>query len=90
MAWVSFCMSSLPRKPVRSLCESTWACEASMRMSSASFDISREKTPTTLPSRMAAFSAMFMASAVLPIEGRAAMMTRSLGWKPLVILSSMV
>ena len=50
-----------------------------MRISSASFDISSEKTPITLPSLMAAFSAMFMANEVLPIEGRAAMMIRSEG-----------
>ncbi len=61
-----------------------------MRISSASRDISSEKTPTTLPSSTAAFSAMFMAKAVLPIDGRAAMMTRSEGWKPLVSLSSSV
>ncbi len=50
-----------------------------MRISNASRDISSEKTPTTLPSSTAAFSAMFMARAVLPIEGRAARMTRSDG-----------
>ena len=90
MARVSFCMSSRPRKPVRSLCESTCAVDASILISRASFDISSEKTPTTLPSCTAEFSAIFMANEVLPIEGRAAMMTRSDGCRPLVILSSLV
>ena len=66
------------------------ACEHSMRLSSASFDISSEKTATTLPSRTAAFSAMLMAKAVLPIEGRAAMMIRSDFCRPLVISSRSV
>jgi hypothetical protein len=35
--------------------------DASMRRSSDSFDISSEKTATTLPSRTAAFCAMLMA-----------------------------
>ena len=61
-----------------------------MRISSASLDISSEKTPITLPSITAAFSAMFMAKAVLPIDGRAAMMIRSDGCNPLVSRSSSV
>ena len=36
---------------------------------------------------MAAFSAMFSANEVLPIQGRPAMMMRSLRWKPAVSLS---
>ncbi len=61
-----------------------------MRRRSDSFDISREKTATTWPPRMAAFCAMLMASAVLPIEGRAAMMTSSEFCSPLVMRSNFV
>ena len=75
----SFWRSSRLRKPLRSLCESTRACEESIRNTSASRDISKENTPTTFPPRTAAFSAMLMANAVFPIDGRAAMMIRSEG-----------
>ena len=68
----------------------TKACEASMRRSRDSLDISSEKTATTLPSLTAAFSAMLMAQAVLPMLGRAAMMIRSEACRPLVILSNWV
>ena len=61
-----------------------------MRRSKDSFDISREKMATTLPSFTAAFSAMLMAQAVLPMLGRAAMMIRSEACRPLVILSKWV
>jgi len=63
------------------------ASPASMRRRRDSFDISREKTATTRPSRMAEFCAMLIAQAVFPMEGRAAMMMSSEFWRPLVILS---
>ena len=75
-------MSSRHNDPVRILCESTRALEHSRRSSSASRDISRENMPTTFWSSMEAFSAMFMAKAVFPMEGRAAMMIRSERCKP--------
>ena len=75
---------------MRILCESTLAREQSRRSSSASRDISNENIPTTFRSSIEAFSAMFIAKAVLPMEGRAAMMTRSERWKPLVISSRSV
>ena len=87
MARTTRCMSSRHSEPVRILCASTRAREQSKRSSNASRDISSEKMPTTFPSTMAAFSAMFIANAVLPIEGRAARMTRSDFCKPLVISS---
>ena len=61
---------------------------ASMRRRSDSLDISSEKTATTLLSRTAQFCAMLMAQAVLPMEGRAAMMMSSEFCRPEVILSN--
>ena len=74
--------------PVRNLCASTRASDASKRSSSDSFDISRLNTATGCRCRSATFSAMFSASAVFPIEGRAARITSSEGCKPAVSLSS--
>ena len=59
-----------------------------MRSNSDSFDISRLKIATGKPLRNATFSAMFSASAVFPIEGRAARIINSEGCKPAVSLSS--
>ena len=61
-----------------------------MRRSSDSLLISRLKTATVALLLMAAFCAMLMASAVLPIEGRAAMMISSPFCRPLVMRSSSV
>ena len=58
-----------------------------MRRRSEARFISREKTATVAPESKAARSAMLMASAVLPMEGRAAMTMRSPRWRPEVILS---
>ena len=58
-----------------------------MRMNSCSFDISRLNMPTVLPASMPQCSAMFSTKLVLPIDGRAATMTRSDFWKPEVISS---
>jgi len=78
------------RKPFCSFCWSTQACEANMRRSSDSLFISRLKTATMAPWLMAAFWAMLMARAVLPIEGRAAMMISSPFCRPLVRRSNSV
>jgi hypothetical protein len=57
------------------------ASDVSMRMKSCSFDISRLKNPTS--SRCVATCwQMLSTRLVLPIDGRAATMTRSPGWKP--------
>ena len=69
-----------PRRLIR-------ACEATKRCASSASDISSENSATGLPCSIAAFSAMFVTSADLPIEGRAAMMIRLPGWKPPVISS---
>ena len=55
-----------------------------MREKSCWWDISREKTPTVRPWRSAACAATLSASAVFPIDGRAARMTRSDGCSPAV------
>ena len=60
-----------------------------MRRNSDSLLISRLKTATTALFCVAAFCAMLMPSAVLPIEGRAAMMIRSPFCSPLVMSSSL-
>ena len=73
--------------PVRNLCASTRASDASRRSSSDSFDISRLKTATGSCCRIATFPAMFSASAVFPIDGRAARMINSDGCRPAVSLS---
>ena len=90
-AWANFSsacailrVSSCHNDPVRNLCESTRATEHNIRCSNASFDISSENTATVFASSMAAFSAIFIANDVFPIDGRAAMMMRSDFWKPLV------
>ena len=59
-----------------------------MRRSSDSLLISRLKTATVAPWFTAAFCAMLMASAVLPMEGRAAMMMSSPFCRPLVMRSN--
>mgnify|MGYP000954712137 CR=1 FL=1 len=48
-----------------------------MRKASCSTDISMLNTAADLPAPRAAFSAMFSASVVLPMDGRPAMMIRS-------------
>ena len=80
-------LSSLGRKPVWILREFTIASLASSLRSRLSLLISSENTATTLPSRIAAFCAMLIASAVLPIEGRAAITINSDSCNPLVIRS---
>ena len=67
--------------------EFTLASAVKRRSESCSFDISREKTATGIPSKTATFLAIFKASAVFPILGRAAKIIRSEGCKPDVKLS---
>ena len=74
---------------MRTLCESTRASAQSSRCTSCSFDISRLSTSTRLWSTTPAYLAMLSAKAVFPIEGRPAMMMKSLDWKPEVISSSL-
>src|SRR5713101_7068112 len=62
--------SSRERWPVRNLWASIWATEATRRWRSDSLDISRLKTATGWPERMAMFSARLRASAVFPCEAR--------------------
>ena len=62
--------------------------EEIMRRVSDSADISMLKIAADLFEPSAAFSAMFTASVVLPIEGRPAMMIKSPGCRPEVISSS--
>ena len=50
--------------------------------------ISREKTATASLQSSAMCSAMFIISAVLPIEGLAAITIMSVFWRPSVILSN--
>ena len=59
------------------------------RCASSASDISSENSATGRGSSLssATFSAMFVTSADLPIDGRAAMMIRLPGWKPPVIAS---
>ena len=61
-----------------------------MRRKSCSFDISRLKTPTVMPACTPTCCATFITKLVLPIEGRAATITRSDRWRPEVISSRSV
>ena len=73
--------------PVRALCAETRASVHIIRCTSCCFDISSENIPTPAPAPMDMFVARFSTKAVFPIEGRAARMTRSEGWKPAVMAS---
>ncbi len=63
------------------------ASDVSMRCTSDSLLISSEKNATGTLCSIAACCAMFSVNAVFPIDGRAATMIRSAGWKPDVISS---
>jgi hypothetical protein len=73
--------------PLRSFCASIRASDVSMRCTSDSLLISSEKNATFFCFSIAACCAMFSTNAVLPIDGRAAMMMRSEGWNPEVMSS---
>ena len=82
--------SSGESAPVRRWLWLTRPSDEIMRRLSCSADISIEKIAVGTLRSMAAFSAMFTASVVLPIDGRPAMITRSPGCRPVVIRSSSV
>ena len=65
--------------PVRTDCMFTPLSEQSMRCTSCSRLISRLNRHTVFLPFIAAFCARFRAKAVLPMEGRPAIITRSLG-----------
>ena len=79
--------SSSRSMPLRSRCASMRASDVSMRCTSDSLLISSEKNATGTLFSIAACCAMLSMNAVFPIDGRAATMTRSDGWKPDVISS---
>ena len=75
--------------PLRRLFSGTPPIEESMRVITCSDGISMLKiaTEARVPGCTAAYSAMFTASVVLPMDGRPATMMRSPGRSPPVILS---
>ena len=87
---VSFGKSRSARNPSRMFRKFTRDREQSMRNTSDSEVISRLNTPTGSFCSIATCSAIFMASDVLPMLGRAAITTISPPCKPLVILSRSV
>ena len=93
-AWVSFSVAlstlghcSALTRPLRSDSPLILARDAMKRCASSPSDISRLNRATALPWSTEAFSAMFVASADLPMAGRAASTIRLPGWKPPVISS---
>ena len=80
--------SRSPKKPSRTFCKLTRAREQSRRCTSCWLLISKLNTPTESFSFIATCSAIFMASAVFPMLGRAAITIISEGCKPLVIRSN--
>ena len=76
------------KSPVRSFVPPTSASVEMIREASCSLLISSEKNATRLPAVMAAWRAMFSAKLVLPMPGRAPMMTRSERFRPVIVLSS--
>ncbi len=73
--------------PVFRFCWSTRPSEEIRRKASWLADISIENTATALPVLSEEYSAMFSASEVFPIAGRAARMIRSEGCNPAVSAS---
>ena len=76
--------SSSEMRPVRILLSGTCPIEASMRVTSCSEGISMLNiaTEARVPGFTAAYSAMLIASVVLPMDGRPAMITRSPARRP--------
>ena len=70
------------REPVRSFWASTLDSMESIRLTICSLDISRLNTIQGSFLRTATWSTTFKTKAVFPMEGRAAISTRSEGWKP--------
>jgi len=86
-ALVRLTQSSLLKNPLRRRDESILASEHSRRMESCSRDISMENTATGIFASTATFLAILRASAVFPMLGLPAKMTRSEFWSPDVRLS---
>ena len=70
------------RRPVNRFCEGTSAARERRRVTSCSRDIASEKIATFLCCVIATLSAMLSAILVLPMPGRAAMMTSSDLFRP--------
>ena len=77
-------------RPFRRSSLDTRAWEARKRCASSVSDISSENSATGTPASTAAYSAMFVAAALFPIDGRAASTIRLPGWKPPVSASRSV
>ncbi len=82
VAFTTFGQRSAFTRPLRRSSPFSFACEAMKRCASSVSDISSENSATGRSWSIAAFSAMFVTSADLPIEGRAASTIRLPGWKP--------
>ena len=82
--------SASVRSPVRIFCASTWDSMEKRRFVSCSLDISSEKIAAHRFSLRTTCCAIFRTSAVLPIEGLAAIRIRSEFWNPAVRLSRSV
>ena len=93
ISWIALdtrLQSSSSSCPLRRRVALTRPTEEIMRSASWLADISIENTATAFFDFSAAYSAMFRAKVVLPIAGRAARMTRSVGCRPAVISSNSV
>ena len=76
------------RKPVRSRCESMFATERQQAQDELLLaHLQAEDADASCPPVTAACSAMLSARLVLPTDGRAARMMRSLFWRPVVSVS---
>ena len=89
-AWSTFGHFSARTRPLRRSSLDTRACEARKRCASSVSDISSENSATGTPASTAAYSAMFVAAALFPIDGRAASTIRLPGWNPPVSASRSV
>ena len=90
MAPVTRLQSSSSNWPVRRRVALTRPSEEIRRNASCEADISIENTATAFFDFSAPYSAMLSASVVLPIAGRAARISRSVGCRPAVISSNSV
>ncbi len=85
-SWTHSCSSSLT--PPLSFSWESPVSESIILFASCLADISKEKMATGLWKSTAALRAMFSTRAVLPTDGRAAMIMRSEACQPSVILSN--
>ena len=79
---ISFSQSVSVRLPVLNTWASTWDSREKRRFTSCSLDISRLKIATARFWRNATCWAILSTNAVFPMEGRAAISTRSERWSP--------